>query len=128
MTKAVVKISAIAGAVILLAGAVLHLSATAQVEASLVGVEPAFFRLALPGMWMLPAVHWVFIAFLSIGLSRYKSSACAAILMAFGVWVLVDALVTFMHVGSFMGAYMLAIAGALLLASGVMLRSDMKRA
>jgi len=77
-------------------------------------------------MWVLPSMHWVFIAFLSIGLSRYKSNACAAILMAFGCWVLVDALITFLHVGPFMGAYMLAIAGALILTSGLMLRKEMR--
>ena len=77
-------------------------------------------------MWKMPTLHWIFIAFLSMGLSRYKSNSCAAILMAFGCWILVDALITFMHVGPFVGVYMLGLAGALLLASGVMLRKEMR--
>jgi len=44
--------------------------------------------------------------------------------MAFGCWVLIDVLITFMHVGPFVGSYMLGLAGALLLASGVMLRKE----
>jgi len=84
MTKPVIKITAILGAFILLAGAVFHMTAMPQVKTSLTDVEPVFFKNALAGMWIMPSVHWLFIAFLSIGLSRYKSNACAAILMAFG--------------------------------------------
>ena len=73
---------------------------------------------------MMPALHWIFIAFLSIGLSRYKSNSCAAILMALGCWIITDGIVTFIHVGPFLGAFMLGLEGALLLASGVMLRKE----
>ena len=48
------------------------------------------------------------------------------ILMAFGCWIIVDGLITFMYVGPFLGVYMLALAGGLLLASGVMLRKQMR--
>ena len=126
MTKPAVKITAILGAVILLAGAAFHMSALAGVKAAVAGVEPAFYKNALPGMWVMPAVHWLLIGFLSVGLSRYKSNACAAILMAFGVWVLLDAAITFVHLGAFLGVYMLALAGGLLLASGFMLRGQMR--
>jgi len=87
-------------------------------------IDSNFFKNALPAMWTVPAVHWAFIACLSVGLSRYKSKACAAVLMAFGVLVLIDALLSFMHIGPFIGVYMLAAAGGLLLASGVMLRKE----
>jgi len=126
MTKPAIKITAILGALILLGGAAFHMTAMGQVKAALVDVEPAFFKEGLSGMWMMPAMHWLFIAFLSIGLSRYKSNSCAAILMAFGCWVLIDAAITFAHVGGFIGVYMLAFAGLLLLASGLMLRKDMR--
>ena len=126
MTKPAVKITAILGAVILLAGAAFHMSALAGVKAAVSGVEPAFYKNALVGMWIMPAMHWLLIAFLSVGLSRYKSNACATILMAFGVWVLLDAAITFAHVGAFLGVYMLALAGGLLLASGFMLRGQMR--
>jgi len=126
MTKPAVKITAIIGAIILLAGAVFHLSALLDVKTSLIEVEPAFFKNALGGMWVMPALHWIFIACLSVGLSWYKSRACAAILMGFGIWVIVDALVTYMYVGPFMGAYMLALAGLLLLSAGLMLRRQMR--
>ena len=42
--------------------------------------------------------------------------------MAFGCWVLVDALVTLLYVGPFVGVYMLGLAGLLLLVAGLMLR------
>ena len=122
MTKPAIKITAILAALILLAGAWLHMSALPMVKTSAADIEPEFFKNGLPAMWILPALHWVFIACLSIGLSWYKSKACAAVLMGFGLWVLVDALITYLHVGAFMGVYMLFVAGLLLLVSGFMLR------
>jgi len=128
MTKPAIKITAILGSLILFAGALFHLSGTGHVMASINRIAPevlpVFFNEALAGVWVMPALHWIFIAFLSIGLSRYKSNACAAILMAFGCWIIIDGIVTFMHVGPFLGAFMLGLAGALLLASGVMLRKE----
>lgn len=121
-TKLIIKITAILAALILVAGAVFHMSGLAPVKAALADVKPVFYQDALAGMWVMPALHWIFIACLSVGLSWYKSKACAAVLMAFGVWILIDALTTFMHVGPFMGTYMLGVAGILLLISGVMLR------
>lgn len=126
MTKPAIKITAILGALILLAGGAFHMTALPQLKAALGALEPGFFQDGLPAMWKLPAIHWIFIAFLSIGLSRYKSNSCAAILMAFGCWVIVDALISFIYVGPFVGVYMLGLAGALLLASGMMLRKDMR--
>ena len=81
---------------------------------------------ALSALWSLPAFHWLFIAFLSFGLSRYKSNSCAAILMAFGVMILVETLITLQYVGGFRGLYMLGGAGALLLISGLALRREMR--
>ena len=46
--------------------------------------------------------------------------------MAFGCWIITDGIVTFIHVGPFLGAFMLGLAGALLLASGVMLRKEIR--
>ena len=126
MTKPAIRITAILGALILLAGAAFHMTGLGPVKGAVSGVEPDFYQNALLGMWVMPAVHWLFIAFLSIGLSRYKSNSCAAILMAFGVWILLDGAITFFHVGPFLGVYMLALAGGLLLASGFMLRKQMR--
>jgi len=126
MTKPAIKITAILGALILLITAVFHMTALRQLGGAVAVIDSEFYRSALPGMWMMPSVHWLFIAFLSIGLARYKSNACAAILMAFGALILVDALITFLHVGPFIGAYMLGLAGLLLLASGLMLRKEVR--
>ena len=126
MTKPAIRITAILGALILLITAGFHMSAMPELKAVLGALDAGFFQKGLPAMWILPAVHWLFIAFLSIGLSRYKSNSCAVILMAFGAWVLVDALINFTHVGAFIGVYMLGLAGLLLLASGLMLRKDMR--
>lgn len=101
------------------------MTALPGVKAFVAGGSPAFFEKTLPVMWMMPAIHWIFIAFASVGLSRYPSRSCAAILMGFGLWILVDALITFIHAGPFIGAYMLTLAGLLLLASGFILRKDM---
>ena len=126
MTKAAVKITAILAALILLVGAAFHMTGIVPVKMVLEDVEPEFYKNALAGMWVMPAVHWIFIAFLSAGLSWYKSKACAAILIAFGVWIITDALIVLLHVGPFMGVYMLGISGLLLLISGVLLRNAVK--
>ena len=121
-TTPAIKITAALGALILLAGAAFHMTAMPGVMAAVLGVESEFFRKALPGMWVIPALHWIFIAFLSLGLSRYKSKACAAVLIGFGLLLIVDAVVTFHYLGAFIGVYMMAAAGGLLLTSGLMLR------
>jgi len=69
-----------------------------DVTASVTGVERELFRDGLPGMWAMVGAHWIFMAFLSLGLSRYKSNSCAAAI------------------------YMIGAAGLLLLGSGLMLR------
>ena len=123
--KPAIKIMAIIGALILLLGAVFHLSAMGRLIEAVSGVT-LDFRRAIYGVWAIPSVHWIYIACLSIGLSRYKSKACAIVLMAFGVMLLSDAFITFLHVGAVIGVYIMAAAGACLLASGVMLRAQMK--
>lgn len=126
MTNRTTKITAIIAALLLLVEAGFHYMAVGTVRGAVVGVESDFLRSALVGIWVMPSLHWVFIAFLSVGLSRYRSRSCAAILMAFGVWLLADGGLTFLHVGPFIGVYMLGVAGALLLVSGWLLRRDMK--
>lgn len=121
-TKPIIKITAILGGLILFAGAVFHFTGTGLVKGAVAGVESDFLRHALPAMWVMVSVHWIFIACLSIGLSWYRSRACAAMLMGLGLWLLVDALFVFLHVGGFIGGYMLLLAGGLILLSGVLLR------
>ena len=122
MTHPAIKITAILAALILLVGAFIHMRAFGTFTVAVSAVEPAFYRRSLTAMWIIHVVHWVFIAFISVGLSWYRSKACAAVLMGFGVWVLIDTLITLLHVGAFRGVYMLGFAGVLLLASGMMLR------
>lgn len=81
---------------------------------------------ALSALWSLPAFHWVFIAFLSVGLSRYKSNSCAAILMAFGVMILGDTMLLASKFSLSPSTYALGAAGALLLVSGLKLRKQMR--
>lgn len=126
MRQSAIKITAIVGALILLGTAGFHMTAMPQLRASIAPIDSGFYQKGIPAMWVIPAAHWIFIAFLSIGLSHYKSKACAAILMAFGFWVLIDALIIFTYAGPFIGIYMLALAGGLLLTAGLKLRSAMK--
>lgn len=126
MTKLAIRIIAILGALILLVTVGFHMTALPQFETALEGLELGFFYKGLPAMWVLPAMHWLFIAFSSVGLACHKSNSCSAILKAFGVLILIDAVINFMHVGPFAGVYMLGLTGALLLASGLMTRKDMR--
>lgn len=85
-------------------------------------MTPGFYQKGLPAMWTLPALHWILIGGLATGLSSYRSRACAVILIAFALWVFIDAIVAFLHVGLFIGVYMLVAAGICFLFSGTKLR------
>ena len=121
-TTPAIKITAALGALILLVTAAFHMTGLPDVTSSVTGVERELFREGLPGMWAMVGVHWIFMAFLAFGLSRYKSKACAAILTAFGIWLLVDALIIFKYAGAFVAVYMIGAAGLFLFASGLMQR------
>lgn len=121
-----IKALAAIGGIILLATAWFHSSALGQMQTAIAPMDEGFFKTALPALWMMPSAHWIFIAFLSFGLSFYKSKAGAVVLIAFGVWVLVDAAIILSAVGPFIGAYMLLAAGVLILLSGVLLRRSMR--
>jgi len=125
-SKPIVKVLAALGALILLFGSWYHSDALTQVKSAIAPMDDGFLKDALPGMWVIPSIHWIFIAFLSFGLSFYKSRACAAILIAFGVWLLIDAAIVYRYVGAFAGVYMLVVTGLLILTSGLLLRGSMK--
>jgi len=123
MTTPAIKITAILGGLILIVGASYHMTGLDGAKAAVANIESDFFKKTLPVMWTLPSVHWAFIGFLSIGMSRYKSKACAAILIAFGLMILLDGFITFLSAGLFLGVYIMSAAGLLLLISGIMLRN-----
>ena len=112
MTNPITKITATLGAALLLLSAGLRVFGRSDN--------------ALAALWTLPAFHWVFIAFLAFGLSRYKSNSCAAILMGFGVMVLGDTMLLASKFSLGPSTYALGAAGALLLVSGVKLRKQIR--
>ncbi len=122
-----IKLFAALGGLILLFGSWFHSDALSQVRAAIAPMDDGFFRDALPAMWVMPSIHWIFIACLSFGLSFYKSRAGSVILIAFGVWLLMDAALVFRYVGAFAGVYMLIASGLLILTSGLLLRRSMKQ-
>jgi len=85
-----------------------------------------FTEKVVPAVWIILSVHMMFIAFLVFGLSFYKSRAGAAILIAFGLWLWVDAVIVFSAVGAIIPVYMFGVAGICYLAAGLMLRRSMK--
>jgi len=122
-----IKLLAAIGSLILVVTAVYHLTATGDAVDAMAPIEASFFKSGLTGMWVLPGIHWIFFAALAFSLSFYKSNAGSIVLVSIGVWVLIDAVITFRYVGAFIGVYMLAAAGLCILASGLLLRRSMKR-
>ena len=122
MTNSLIRVSAIIGALILFATAGFHMTALPELKSALGEMSPGFYQNGIPAMWTLPALHWILIGCISVGLSRYRSQGCAAVLIAFALWVLIDAIIAAMHVGLFIGVYMLIAAGICLLVSGLNLR------
>lgn len=86
-----------------------------------------FTEQAVPAVWTMAALHLFMTAFLSFGLSFYKSRACAVVLIAFGIWLMLDAAIIYGYVGSFIIVYMLAASGLFILTSGLLLRRSMTR-
>jgi len=80
MTTPAIKITAILGGLILIVGASYHMTGLDGAKAAVANIESDFFKKTLPVMWTLPSVHWAFIGFLSIGMSRYKSKAVSGCL------------------------------------------------
>ena len=120
------KVLAAIGALILLFTAYMHMGGAEGAKIATSLSKSDFFKKAVPAVWIMPSVHMTFIAFLSFGLSFYRSKAGAVILIAFGLLTLVDAAIVFGAVGPFIGAYMLAAAGLLILTSGILLRRSIK--
>ncbi|NNE56639.1 MAG: hypothetical protein HKN36_00900 [Hellea sp.] len=112
---------------ILLVIASMHYGGLSSLKDAIGVIDSAFFKGAIPGVWIMPSIHMIFIACLAFGLSFYKSRACAAMLIAFGAWCLVDAAIIFIHVGPFVPVYMLGVAGLCLLAAGFMLRRSLTK-
>ena len=115
------------GSAILLGTSALHLFGLSIVRPALETVEPAFNQGTLTASWIVPSLHWLFIACLAFGLSVYKSKIAAAMLMAFGLLLLSDAVLLFTHVGTFIGVGLLGLSGLSYLIGGFLLRREMYR-
>ncbi len=118
------KVLAAIGSINLLTVAGMHMTGLGDVKSSVVTIESEFMQQALPAMWIMPSLHMIFMACLAVGLSFYKSRIVAAMLMAFGVWLWVDAALVYMHVGVFIGNIMLVISGLLYFVAGYLLRRE----
>jgi|GEM_PF-3268295 len=116
------------GSLLLLTIAVFHMTGLVMMRDGIAVMEPGFIKNALPGLWITPSVHWVFIACLAFGLSFYTRNTTSIMLIAFGLMMFVDAAIIYAHVGFFIAEVMLAGAGLLFLISGWMMRREMKRA
>ena len=121
-----IKLLAGLGALILFITSWFHSDALSQMQNAIAPMDDGFFKDGLPAMWLMPSIHWIFIACLSFGLSFYKSRAGSVVLIGFGVWLLIDAAIAYRYVGAFAGVYMLIVSGLLILASGLLLRRSMK--
>lgn len=124
MNQSVIKIIAGLGSFITLATAYLHYGGLGPARESVAGAESDFMRHALITMWALYSIHLILIAALAFGASFYKSKACAAFLMAFGAWLMMDGLIIWTHVAWFPGVPVLMAAGLCYLIAGFMLRKS----
>jgi len=123
-SQPIVKILAGLGSLIVLFTAYMHMQGLPEATEAVAGVSQGFMKKAIPAVWVMPSVHMVFIGFLAFGLSFYRSKACAVMLIAFGLWLCVDAVIVFSAVGPFIPVYMLGAAGLSYLVAGFMLRKS----
>lgn len=124
MNHTAIKILAGLGSLIAVATAYLHYTGLVPARETVVGAESDFMRHALVTMWVLYSIHLILIAALAFGASFYKSRACAAFLIAFGVWLMMDGLIIWTHVAWFPGVPVLLAAGLCYLIAGFMLRKS----
>lgn len=125
MNQTIIKALAGLGSLILLAMAYFHYTGLTPVREIAANVDDDFMRHALITNWAVFSFHLIFIALLAFGTSFYASKACAAILMAFGAWVILDGLIIWTHVMFFPGVPILITAGACYLIAGILLRRKM---
>jgi len=122
-----IKIIAGIGSLILIITAGFHFTGFGDVRAASAGIEDDFMQHAILTNWLILSVHLFFVAVMAFGASFYRSRACAAIMIGFGLWILADAAIILTHVGYFIAVPMLGVAGLCLLVAGFLLRRDLMK-
>ena len=126
MNQNLIKFLAGMGSVILILTALLHFKSLDSVREMVTQIDDEFMSHAIITLWAILSFHLIFLAFLAFGASFYRSKACAAFLMAFGAWALLDALIIWTHIGWFEAVPMLGAAGSLHLIAGLSLKRNMR--
>lgn len=122
MNQNLIKALTAIGSILLLITAYQHFEAVDLIKDIAAKIDDPILNPGLVPLWIHASVHILFIALLAFGASFYRSKACAAFLLGFGIWVLVIALISWTYVGWFKAIPMLLVAAVLYLISGFMLR------
>lgn len=117
-----VKILTAIGSLVLLVVAFQHMQSVDVVKSITIDVDNVLIKSSIVPLWVLAAVQLLFVALMAFGASFYRSKACAAFLLGFGLWVLVDAAILWTYNGWFTAIPMLLAAGLLYLVAGLVLR------
>jgi len=122
MNQTLIKFAAAIGSFLLLTVTYKHFQSMDGVRSIIANIDDVFIKNAIIPLWILISVQFLFIALLAFGASFYRSKYCAAFLIGFGIWVLVDAAIVWSHNGWFSAVPMLLGAGGLYLIAGLFLR------
>ena len=116
------KAPALVGSLILALGAGLHFTGLPLVQKEALGIESPFLKAVIEPVWLFPVIHWAAFALIALLVTVRPSQNSRLILFLIALSVIIDATLTSMKLGPFIGAIMLGLAGVLFLLSSIALR------
>ena len=120
------KVSALIGALLLLATAGFHLTGLPIGQQAVGEVSSSFFAAAIVPLWLIPSVHWFILSLLSVLAGRHPSAFSRYFLIGTAILLTVDAVLMFVHIGPFPGELML-VASALFYANAARQMNPQKK-
>lgn len=111
------KKAALAGAFVLLATSAFHLTGLPLAEAAKAEISSTFFSSSLVSLWLLPSVHWAFIALLAASAAWHPCRFSRFFLHMAALVLLIDAGMMLASIGPFVAQAMLAAAAVLFVAT-----------
>lgn len=101
------------GCALLVITALVHLTGFSAIPVSPSIVDTAtFYQAVLRPLWVFATIHWLLIATVCALSARSSSGVAQVVLACCGGAILIDVAVLYWFIGSFIGVWLLTIAGA----------------
>jgi len=119
------KVFAWTAALLLLVISGFHMTGLPMVRNSIPDIENLFMQAALEPVWITPSIHWFVFALIIILSAVRPQIVFRPVLGLIGIAVIIDAFLIAFHVGFFIGAILLFVAGVLTILSAVLRKPNL---